>query len=108
MALIALGMSLVVGIGLLARNTFGVQMNSRLVAMLTGIGTLCPITVGMCIYYLFSTSAQNAGFIKWAERHRWGRAPLVVDWTLFDATDPNYDVTTIKYLLAKRADRKFR
>ncbi len=62
----------------------------------------------MCVYYLFSSPEQNARFIKWGERHRWGSAVARVDWTLLDPSDPDYKVTTFRYLIAKKARSKGR
>jgi hypothetical protein len=105
MALLALGMALIVGIGLAARTAVEPLMHGRYMAMLVGIAIVCPITVGMCIYYLCSTPAQNARFIRWSERHRWGQPPLNFDWTLLDPSDPDFNTPTFRYWLAKKAAR---
>jgi hypothetical protein len=102
MALITAGSALVVALGFAARGMIPPTKIDRYLAILAGIAIVCPMTLGMCIYYLFSSPAQNARFIKWAEQHRWGKPPANFDWTLLNAADPDYDVPTIKYMLNRR------
>jgi hypothetical protein len=101
LAIFGAGLALLVALGLSARTTLGPLLRGRLLGMLMGVGLVCPICLAMCVYYLISTPEQNARFIKWAERHRWSRPPLVFDWTLLDPSDPDYRVTTFRYLVAK-------
>ncbi len=99
---------LLVAVGLSARTTLDPLMHGRFSALLAGVALVCPMSLAVCVYYLFSSPEQNARFIKWGERHRWGRPPLDFDWTLIDPSDPDYKVTTFRYLIAKRARSKVR
>ena len=106
MAIFTAGIGLLVVVGLSASARLDPLMHGRYLALLTGIAIVCPMALAMCVYYLFSSPEQNARFIKWAERHRWRRPPLDVDWTLLDPSDPNYKVPTFRYLIAKWARSK--
>jgi hypothetical protein len=108
MAIFTAGLVLLVGVGLSARATLDPLMHGRFSALLAGAALVCPMGLAMCFYYLFSPPEQNAGFIKWGERHRWGRPPLDFDWTLLDPSDPDYKVTTYRYLISKRVRSKAR
>ena len=101
MALISVGAVLIALFGFAAKGMVPPSRADRYLAMLAGIASVGPLGLAMCVYYLLSSPAQNLRFIKWAGRQRWIKQPQNVDWTLFDASDPDYDVTTIRYLLAK-------
>lgn len=103
LAIFTAGIALLVALGVPARTTLDPLLHGRFSAMLWGLALVCPLGLAMCIYYLFSSPKQNARFIKWGERHRWGQLPLNFDWTLLDPSDPDYEVTTFRYLIAKRA-----
>jgi hypothetical protein len=108
MVAITVGLVLLVVGGLSVRAKLDPLMHGRYLAMLTGLAIVCPMVLAMSVYYLFSTPEQNARFIKWAERHRGRRPPPDFDWTLLDASDPNYKVPTFRYLIAKWARAKRR
>jgi hypothetical protein len=105
LALLTLGMALIVVAGIAVRGT-PLNIVDRPLAILAGVAFFCPISVAVCIYYMLSSPAQNAQFIRWAERHRWGRPPLNFDWALLDSSDPDYNTPTIRYLVAKRTAHK--
>jgi len=108
LAIFTAGLALLVALGWSARITLNPLLHGRFLALLVGVALVCPMGLAMCVYYLFSSPEQNARVIKWGERHRWGRPPLAFDWTLLDPSDPDYKVTTFRYLIAKRARRKGR
>lgn len=108
MAIFTSGLILLVGVGLSARTILDPMMHGRFSALLAGLAVVCPMGLAMCLYYLFSSPEQNARFIKWGERHRFGQPPLDFDWTLLDPSDPDYKVTTFRYLIAKRERSKGR
>jgi hypothetical protein len=108
LAIFTVGLSLLVAIGLSVRTTIDPLMRGRFSALLDGVAFVCPMGLAMCAYYLLSSPKQNASFIRWAERHRFGQQPLNFDWTLLDPSDPDYNATTFRYLLAKKARSKDR
>lgn len=108
LAFMALAMAVVLSAGLYARSTLEGIMGRRYLPLLAALAFMTPVILAVCIYYLCSSPAQNARFLQWSERHRWGRPPLQFDWTLLDSNDLDYDVPTLRYLLAKKSGRNVR
>jgi hypothetical protein len=74
--------------------------------VLMGI-SLClgAFSLGMCVWYLLTSPAQNAEFIDRAARR--GRSlPKNFDRSIFDPSHPDYSMKTLLYLWRKLASRR--
>ena len=72
------------------------------VPLLLALATSVLLTFALVVWYFVTSPAQNAKFLEKHER----RAPENFDWTLLDASDPYFHVTTWQYLRRRRSGRK--
>lgn len=100
LATLGAGLLVLVGVFVAERPFLSSALGRRYIAFLAGRAIVSPIAFAMALYYLLSSPALNARFIRWAERRR-SKALEGFDVSLLDANDPDYNVPTIQYLLAK-------
>lgn len=102
MALICVASVILAGAFWFGGHALGGRLGHRLDLWAISLGLLVPFVVVMCVWYLLSTPAQNARFIRWSQKHLRSKLPPDFDWSLLDPADPDYDVRTIDYLLRRR------
>lgn len=94
-AVIAVALTLM----LLFRALFSQRfLDGPYVPLIVGLALSVLLAVAGVVWYLATTPAQNARFL---ERHK-RRAPDNFDWTLLDASDPHYHMTTWQYFRMRR------
>ncbi len=108
MAFLGLACSAFVAVCYFARGFLGSVLGERFLWWAWGIGAVVPLLLVMCVWYLLSTPAQNAGFIRWAGKNLGQKLPPDFDWSLLDPADPDYNVPTISYLLRNKHGRNAR
>ena len=102
MVLLALAFAAFVAVCVFAHDRIGGRLGERLMSWAWGVGICVPLLVIVGLWYLFSSPAQNADFIRWAQKNLRRKPPANFDWSLLDPADPDYRTPTIRYLLERR------
>ena len=105
MALFGLACGALDAICFFGRARLGSGLGRSLTMWAWSLAIALPIILIMCVWYLVSSPAQNASFLRWVARRFPRKIPQEFDWSLLDASDPDYDVPTIRYLLQRRRGR---
>ena len=102
MILLGLAGAASVALCVFVSDRIGGRLGAKLMSWAWGIGICVPMLVAMALWYLFSSPAQNADFIRWAQKNLRQKKLAEFDWSLLDPSDPDYRTLTIRYLLRKR------
>jgi len=102
LALMGLGVALFAVVCIAARATVEPALGHRYWGYVAGMIILCPMSLAVAVWYLGTSPAQNARFIKWAEQNLRQKPGPKFNPALLDAADPNYDVPTFRYWMNKR------
>lgn len=94
MAAVGAAIGVVIILMLAFRSLFSQRfLDGPYTPLLAGLATSVVLAAGGVVWYLGTTPAQNARFL---EKHK-GRVPEDFDWTLLDASDPDFYTTTWRY-----------
>ena len=96
---VGLAAAVIICIGL--RASVEPMMGQRYWPTVGAMAFMCPLVLSVAAWYLISSPEQDAKFLKWAERNLRQKPGPKFDPTLLDPTDPNYDVSTFSYWMAK-------
>ena len=103
MAIVGGVITVVITLMLVFRSQFPQRfLDGPYVPLIVGLASSVLLAVGGVVWYFATTPAQNA---KSLEKHK-RRAPENFDWTLLDASDPHFHMTTWQYLRRRRSARK--
>ena len=102
LALFGLGLALAVLICVEARAVVEPVLGRRYWSTVAALAILCPHVLAVAVWYLISSPAQDAKFLKWAERNLRQKPGPKFDPALLDPADPNFGVSTFNYWMAKR------
>ena len=103
--LFGLGLALVVLTCMGARAMVEPILGRRYWPTVVALAFMCPVVLAVSIFYLISSPAQDAKFLKWAERNLRRKPSPKFDPALLDPSDPNYGVSTFSYWMNKRRGR---
>jgi hypothetical protein len=96
LAAIGLALAVIAALCIVERQVVESFLGRRYIGSVGGLVISGPLCLAGSVWYLLTSPPQNARFVRWANRKR--KTPITVDWTLFDKTDPDYQVITINYL----------
>jgi len=102
LGLIGVGLAVAIIICIGARASVEPMMGRRYWSTVGAMAFMCPLILSVAAWYLISSPEQDAKFLKWAERNLRQKPGPKFDPTLLDLADPNYNVSTIRYWMAKR------
>ena len=102
--LVAIGLALATSLTFLiyARTNMEPIMGRRYWSTVAAIAFICPVTLVVAIWYLISTPAQDAKFLKWAEKNLHRKPGSKFDPALLNPTNPSYRTSAFSYWMAKR------
>ena len=104
LAMIGLAVAAAIAVLVGARGAVEPLLGRRYVSTLWGLIVLLPLMWGVAAVYLFTSPAQDARFLAWAQKR--GHKPSAkFDPSLLDPSDPDYQVMTLSYILARRRGR---
>ena len=98
LALIGLAMSALSGLYLVGHRLFDAVTGRSLIGYAVGLVVSSLLCWGVAGWYLITTPAQNARYL---EGQRQNQRLNKFDWTLLDRYDPDYQITTLAYLIRK-------
>jgi hypothetical protein len=101
LALMAIGLGAASAVFVGARGLIGPLLGGYFMPTLAAMIALCPVTGVVCVWFAISSPAEDAAFLRWAERNFGYKRPSNYDPTLIDPTDPDYGVRTIRYAVGR-------
>jgi hypothetical protein len=103
MATVGAAIGVVIILMLAFRSLFSERfLDGPCMPLLAGLAISVVLAAGGVVWYFGTTPAQNARFL---EKHK-GRVPENFDWTLLDASDPDFHTTTWRYFRERSSGRR--